>query len=307
MADQPKPDSSPERSAPATAAGVDVVMSNPPYRTASEVRWRTLKSFLESASAHVAYPRRTRPPLHAEGHLNRVVQLFGAAGFGDFDELDTQFVRVDREEQVAVPVERLVEAVVACFLPRRLADRREAQRLIVRDASRVESIPGAEVVEFGGYGDEQGARRAFLGVSTLFFCSAKESEDRVSQHRSVVDAAVAAGVERIVYLSIIGAAPTATFTFARDHYATEQYIRSVGLPFTFSRQSFYLDFLPYLSGEDGVIRGPAGDGRFAPVLRDDVADALVTMVTEPGHEGATYELTGPEAATMTQALICSPD
>ena len=88
--------------------------------------------------------------------------------------------------------------------------------------------------------------------------------------------------------------------FARDPLRAERDIRSVGLPFTFSRQSFYLDFLPYLSGEDGVIRGPAGDGRFAPVLRDDVADALVTMVTEPGHEGATYELTGPEAATMTE-------
>jgi uncharacterized protein YbjT (DUF2867 family) len=116
----------------------------------------------------------------------------------------------------------------------------------------------------------------------------------------VVDAAAAAAVERIVYLSIISASPEATFTYARDHYATEQYIRSVGLAFTFSRQSFYLDYLPQLSGADGVIRGPAGDGRFAPVLRDDVADALVAMVSEPGHEGATYELTGPEAITMAE-------
>jgi NAD(P)H dehydrogenase (quinone) len=190
---------------------------------------------------------------------------------------------------------------VGSRLARRLAGRRQAQRLIVRDASRVQNLPGAEVVEFGGYEDTEGARRAFTGVSTLFLCSAKESEDRVSQHRSVVDAATAAGVERIVYLSIINPAPAATFTLARDHYATEQYIRSVGIPFTFSRQSLYLDFVPYLSGEDDMIRGPAGAGCFAPVLRDDVADALVTMVTEPGHEGAIYELTGPEAVTMTQA------
>jgi NAD(P)H dehydrogenase (quinone) len=189
---------------------------------------------------------------------------------------------------------------VGSRLARRLADRGQRQRLIVRDASRVESLPGADVVEFGGYADGEGARRAFSGVSTLFFCSAKEGQDRLAHHRSVVDAAVAADVERIVYLSIISAAPDATFTYARDHYSTEQYIRSVGLPFTFSRQSFYLDFLPYLSGADGVIRGPAGDGRFAPVLRDDVADALTAMLAEPGHEGVTYELTGPEAVTMTQ-------
>ena len=107
-----------------------------------------------------------------------------------------------------------------------------------------------------------------------------------------MDAAAAAAVERIVYLSIISAAPDATFTYAHDHYSTEQYIRSVGLAFTFSRQSFYLDYLPQLSGADGVIRGPAGDGRFAPVLRADVAAALAAMLSEPGHEGATYEPRG---------------
>jgi NAD(P)H dehydrogenase (quinone) len=189
---------------------------------------------------------------------------------------------------------------VGSRLARRLADRGHEQRLIVRDASRVESLPGADVVTFGGYADGEGARRAFSGVSTVFLCSAKESEDRVSQHRVVVDAAVAAGVERIVYLSIISASPDATFSYARDHYRTEEYIRSTGLAFTFSRQSFYLDFLPHLSGADGVIRGPAGDGRFAPVLRDDVADALAAMLNEAGHEGVTYELTGPEAVTMTE-------
>jgi uncharacterized protein YbjT (DUF2867 family) len=156
------------------------------------------------------------------------------------------------------------------------------------------------VVEFGGYGDEDGMRKAFAGVSTLFFCSAKEAEDRVAQHRSVVDAAVTAGVERIVYLSFIGAGPQATFTFARDHYDTEQYIRSSGIPFTFSRQSVYADVLPLLAGQEGVIRGPAGDGRFAPVLRDDVADVLVNVLVQPGHDGVTYELTGPETLTLAE-------
>jgi NAD(P)H dehydrogenase (quinone) len=183
---------------------------------------------------------------------------------------------------------------------RRLADREEKQRLIVRDPSRLEMLPGVEVVEFGGYGDEDGMRKGFTGVSTLFFCSAKESEDRVVQHRAVVDAAVVAGVERIVYLSFIGAGAQATFTFARDHYDTEQYIRSSGIPFTFSRQSLYTDVLPLLGGNEGVIRGPAGDGRIAPVLRDDVADVLVNVLVESGHDGVTYTLTGPEANTLSE-------
>jgi uncharacterized protein YbjT (DUF2867 family) len=94
--------------------------------------------------------------------------------------------------------------------------------------------------------------------------------------------------------------PEATFTFARDHCDTEQYIRASGIPFTFSRQSLYTDFLPLLGGEDGVIRDPAGDGRFAPVLRDDVADVLGNLLAQSGHDGLTYTLTGPEAHTLAE-------
>jgi len=194
-------------------------------------------------------------------------------------------------------------------LAQRLAAAGVAQRLIVRDRSRAPAPAGAacEVVAFGGYADADGMRRACDGVSTLFLASARESEDRVQQHRTAVDAAAAAGVERIVYLSFVGAAPDATFTFARDHHATEQHIRASGLQFTFSRQSLYLDFLPHLAGADGVIRGPAGDGRVAPVLRDDVADALVAMITDRAHAGQTYELTGPGAITLGEAAALLTD
>ena len=183
-------------------------------------------------------------------------------------------------------------------LARRLAERGVRQRLIVRDASRAPALRDADVIEFGGYTDRRGMERAFAGLSTLFLVSARESADRLDQHKAAVDAAAAAGVERIVYLSFIGAAADATFTFARDHFRTEEHIRKSGLGFTFSRQNLYMDFLPMLGGEQGVIRGPAEDGRAAPVLRDDVAEALTTLLTEPGHEGATYELTGRESLTM---------
>lgn len=186
---------------------------------------------------------------------------------------------------------------------RRLAASGHAQRLIVRDASRAPRPEGAEVVTIGGYGDDAGMREAFAGVQTLLLVSAREAADRLVQHRRAVDAAADAGVERIVYLSFIGAAADATFTFARDHFHTEQHIRASGVAFTFSRQNLYMDLLPVLAGGDGAIRGPAGDGRVAPVLRDDVADALHAMLTRPGHEGATYELTGPEALTLAEIAV----
>jgi NAD(P)H dehydrogenase (quinone) len=183
---------------------------------------------------------------------------------------------------------------------RRLAGRGLPQRLVVRDAARAPSLEGAEVAVAGGYDDSARLRGAFDGVSTLLLVSAHEDPDRVGLHRTAIDAAAAAGVERIVYTSFVGAAPAATFTFARDHFHTEQHIRGSQLDFTFSRQSMYLDFIPGMADEQGVIRGPAGDGRVAPVLRDDVADALVEMLTGAGHRGATYELTGPEALTVAE-------
>lgn len=182
----------------------------------------------------------------------------------------------------------------------RLAERGVRQRLVARDPARVPGVPGAEAVGFGGFDDEPGMRTAFDGVETLLLVSAHESPDRVAQHRRAIDAAAAAGVARIVYTSFLGAAPDATFTFARDHHATEEHLRASGLGWTASRQSLYLDLLPVLGGADGVIRGPAGAGRLAPVLRDDVADALVAMLVGDGHAGCVYELTGPEAFSLAQ-------
>ncbi|MGZ4783810.1 MAG: SDR family NAD(P)-dependent oxidoreductase, partial [Oryzihumus sp.] len=54
--------------------------------------------------------------------------------------------------------------------------------------------------------------------------------------------------------------------------------------------------------EDGVIRGPAGDGRVAAVSQDDVAEAAAAVLLDPGaHAGTTYSLTGPEAFTLAEA------
>jgi len=64
------------------------------------------------------------------------------------------------------------------------------------------------------------------------------------------------------------------------------------LQWTFLRDNIYLDFMPYFAGEDGVIRGPAGDGRAALVARDDIAAAATVVLTEDGHAGAVYDMTG---------------
>ena len=61
-----------------------------------------------------------------------------------------------------------------------------------------------------------------------------------------------------------------------------------------------MDFIPHFAGKDGVIRGPAGEGRVAAVLRDDLADAVVTVLTTDGHDEAVYEITGPSAFSLAE-------
>jgi NAD(P)H dehydrogenase (quinone) len=184
---------------------------------------------------------------------------------------------------------------------RRLADHGIEQRLLVRDESRAPSLEHAEVAAFGGYDDPDGLRRALDGVATLLFVSAAEDPARVLLHQKAIDAAVAAGVRRIVYTSFVNAAPDATFTFARDHFHTEEHIRRSGAGWTFLRHNLYIDFVPLLCPAEGVIRGPADDGRVAAVSRDDIADVAVAVLTGEGHEEQSYDITGIEAFTLAEA------
>jgi NAD(P)H dehydrogenase (quinone) len=187
----------------------------------------------------------------------------------------------------------------------RLAARDVKQLLVVRDLARVPAIAGVEAVEMGprGYRDQTALTEALGDCETLLLVSGREAAERVVEHAHAMRAAVDAGVSRIVYTSFLGAGPDATFTFARDHFATEQLIRESGLAYTFLRNSQYLDFVPLLVGDDGVIRGPAGEGKIAWVSRDDVADVAAAVLAEGGekHDGKTYDLTGPEAHTLTWA------
>jgi NAD(P)H dehydrogenase (quinone) len=176
----------------------------------------------------------------------------------------------------------------------------EPLRLIVRDAARAPAV-GAEVREASSYGARDEMRAALEGVDTLFLIPGKESADRLQQHFTAVDAAVDAGVERIVYLSFIRRGDS-SFTLGREHFATEDHIRPSGLAWVFPRMNLYMDFIPNMIGSDGVIRGPANDGRFAAVLRDDIADAVAAILASPAdHDGQAYDLTGPEAFTLTEA------
>jgi len=174
------------------------------------------------------------------------------------------------------------------------------QRLLARNPERAPSMPGALALQCSFENTDE-SRSALAGTQTLFMVSASENSERLSQHRAFIDAATAAGVRHIVYLSFFGAAPDATFTLARDHWATEQHIRESGMQYTFLRDNFYTDFFPTMVGEDSVLRGPAKDGRVASVTRADVSCVAAAVLKDPEkHTDATYNLTGPEAHTLSE-------
>lgn len=174
------------------------------------------------------------------------------------------------------------------------------QRLLVRDPERAPRLAGATPV-LSEYAASRAVVESLAGVETLFWVSGAEDAERLAQHRALLDAAIVAGVRHVVYTSFFGAAPDCTFLLGRDHAQTEQWVRESGMEFTFLRDNLYLDFLPQLAGEDGVIRGPAGSGRLAAVSRRDIASVASTVLRDPdAHAGATYHLTGPDAFTLAE-------
>ena len=183
----------------------------------------------------------------------------------------------------------------------RLAGAGAAQRLLVRDPSQAPEHAGAEVRQ-AAFDDGEAVRRALDGVEVALMVSASEAVDRVEQHRCFIDAAAAVGVQHLVYVSFLNADPDATFTLARDHWATEQHIQRSGMAFTFLRDSLYADVVVELAGDDGVIRGPAGDGRASFVAVEDIAEvATEVLLSASSHRDIAYSITGPEALSLEEA------
>jgi uncharacterized protein YbjT (DUF2867 family) len=115
-----------------------------------------------------------------------------------------------------------------------------------------------------------------------------------------VDEAKRAGVQRIVKLSVFGAAEEG-FTFARWHRAVEKHIEASGLAWTFLRPNGFMQNVVNYMGDtirsQSAFYSSAGEGAAAHIDARDVGAAGARVLTEPGHEGKAYELTGPAALT----------
>ncbi|GGO25984.1 SDR family oxidoreductase [Deinococcus humi] len=172
---------------------------------------------------------------------------------------------------------------------------------LVRDPAKAEALTAQGVqVRQADYTQPQTLDAALKGVSHLLLISSSDFNDRVGQHRNVVDAAARAGVKLLAYTSLLRA-DTSAMILAGDHKATEELIRASGLPFVFLRNGWYLEnYTPAQAAQLGVIAGSAGEGRVSAAARADYAAAAATVLSQPGHENAVYELGGDQAFTLAE-------
>ena len=156
------------------------------------------------------------------------------------------------------------------------------------------------------FADPRSLDDAFAGADALLLVSTTTVGERFDNARNAIDAAVRAGVSRIVYTSMVNAS-TAQMTLADAHRRTEDYLRASGVEFVILRNGWYLenytDQLPMITQYHALL-GSAQDGLVSAASRRDYAAAAAAVLTQDGHLGATYELGGtPFTLTELAATI----
>ena len=181
-----------------------------------------------------------------------------------------------------------------------LVQRGAACTVMVRpgsDATRFEQLDGVDVVR-GDFDDPETLEAAAAGIDRAFLLT-NSTERAETQQKAFVTAAADAGVRHLVKLSQLHAAAGAPVRFLRYHAAVEDAVVRTDMAHTFIRPNLvlqaYLPFAPTIV--DGLLQAPIGEARVSMVDGRDIAAVAAAALTEAGHEGRTYGVTGPEAVT----------
>jgi uncharacterized protein YbjT (DUF2867 family) len=188
-------------------------------------------------------------------------------------------------------------------LVRLLADQGAPARALVHSPDKAAPIQrlGLETA-VGDYQQPDTLDAAMKGCDQLFLLS-PPTPRQPQQEQQVIDAARRAGVEHVVKQSVPWAGPDAPLVFSRWHGQVEQHLAQSGLAYTLLRpNNFMQNFLMSAQqvADQGILYGMFGDGRIAFVDTRDIAAVAAELLTNPGHQGASYTLTGPEALTAAE-------
>ena len=175
-------------------------------------------------------------------------------------------------------------------------------RALVRNPSRVRTLPGITWVS-GDLARPETLRSAFAGCTKLFLLTGN-SENAAELQRHAIAAARQAGAIHVVKLSAFGASPHSNSMIGRMHYQIEQELQQAGLPWTMLRPHHFMQNLLSQADNiinDGVVYSSSGDGKIPFIDTRDIAAVAVVTLTEPGHTGKKYVITGGEALSYRQA------
>lgn len=176
---------------------------------------------------------------------------------------------------------------------------------LVRDSSKAGALADAGIeIRVGDYFDYDSVLRALDGIEKVLLISTHAFTDREAQHENVINAAVAAGVQHVLYTPI-SRKKGSTFVMPEITPAdvfTEDALKASGLKYTILGHPPFMESLFGYIGGPGVytagVRAPAGNGKVAPTTREDLAEAQAVVLTENGHENKTYELLGDPAVSF---------
>jgi NAD(P)H dehydrogenase (quinone) len=188
-----------------------------------------------------------------------------------------------------------------------LLKKRPANELVglVRDPSKAADL-AAKGIELrqGDYFDPNSLSQAFKGVERLMLTSTHAFTDRKTAQTNVIDAAVGAGVQHLVYMSIFRKknSTVSMKEITQEDIFTEQKLRSSGLTYTLAYHPPFLDVLGFYIGpkaQETGVRVPAGGKKFGAATRDDLAAAHAAILAGDGHANRSYSLTGDPAISFS--------
>jgi len=193
-----------------------------------------------------------------------------------------------------------------------LLGRGQQVRALVRAGEPAGSLPAAAEAVTGDLADEGSLVTAMAGVQKVFLLSSPHP-DAASWHRTAIDAARRTQVQLLVRSSILGADRESVAEFISAHTTCDRYLEDSGLPYVIVRPNLFLQNIPESTipslDASGTFYADAGEARISMVDTRDVAAVAAVVLTEPGHTGAHYDVTGPEAlsyadvaARLTTAL-----
>ncbi|MBO3460030.1 SDR family oxidoreductase [Aetokthonos hydrillicola Thurmond2011] len=167
-------------------------------------------------------------------------------------------------------------------------------------ASVVEQL-GVEVV-IGNFNDPETLNTALKNVEKAILLSAPDQQ-QVELQSNFIQAAKQNGIKHVVKFSALGADLNAPAAILRSHAQTEKQLEQTGIAFTHLRPNVFMQNLLRAAqtiATENTFYDRVGDAKFSFVDIRDIAAVAVRVLTEEGHEGKVYTLTGPEVLSFAE-------